>query len=116
MIIQPKILWGPLQLVLAGGGPSALIYTVPSLNSPILISNVTFCNTDSSSHTFSVYIVRNGGSLSNADAVILSRSIAATGSYTSSELNGTTLNPGDTIWANASVASTINSIGSGWGV
>jgi hypothetical protein len=115
MIVQPKALWGPLQLVLAGGGPSALIYTAPSLNSPILISNVTFCNSDGSAHTFSAYVVRSGGSLSNTNAIIILKSLAAYQSYTAVEFNALTLNPGDTIWANADAASKVNCIGSGWG-
>jgi len=115
MIIQPKVLWGPVQLVLAGGGPSALIYTAPSLNSPILVGNVTFTNTENVNHTFSAYIVRSGGSLSNANLLITLKTLVGNQSYTSVEFNGLTLYPGDTVWANADVASKVNSTGSGWG-
>lgn len=116
MIIQPKALWGPVQLVLAGGGPSALIYTAPSLNSPTLITSSEICNTDSTLRTYSIYVVRSGGSLSNANAIILVKPIAADASYVVAELAGLVLNPGDTIWANADLASKINFIGSGWGI
>ena len=66
MTISYKIL---AQSAAAGSGSTSTLYTVPAATQTV-ISTLSICNPNSSNVTCNVYVVPNGGSITNASPLI----------------------------------------------
>lgn len=95
-------------------GTAATLYTAPSTSTPIgsiaraKLHNVTFCNTDSSARTITLYLVASGGSAGTSNTVIAAASIPAGKTWTfDAGAFGIPLANGETIQGKASVTSVV---------
>lgn len=101
MTVVVKTLVPPLQL--ATGATTQ--YTATNVRA--IIDKATVTNTDSSNRTFSVHLVTSGGSASNANLIIDTRTVVPDETYLCPELIGQVLNPGDFISTTASAATAL---------
>lgn len=79
-------------------------YTAP-LNTKAIIDKFTATNTDSGAVTITIYIVPSGGSASDSNMIVKTKSISAAETFDFSVLQNQILNTGDFIRVVASVAS-----------
>lgn len=107
--ITPAVLQGGVQL----GLTATVLYTAPA-NTKAVARRAVFTNVDSATQTFTVYVVRAGGSPGAANTVVSSYSLASGQAYISPELANLVLGPGDSIQALASKATSINAMVSGY--
>jgi hypothetical protein len=92
---------------------STLIYTCPPnadsahiiFTKHIIFTNCT--NTDTSFRTVTVNIVSSGDAASTSNEYVRAKNISA-GDSVSLKITGATLKAGDSVWATASLASTLN--------
>jgi hypothetical protein len=86
---------------------STLIYTCPpnADSAHIIFTNCT--NTDTSFRTVTVNIVSSGDAASTSNEYVRAKNISA-GDSVSLKITGATLKAGDSVWATASLASTLN--------
>lgn len=81
-----------------------LEYTAPA-NTRIIVDKFSVTNTDSSSRTITVNIVPSSGVVGADNIITSAQSLNAGQSMALSEMQNQILNPGDTIYVKASVAS-----------
>lgn len=105
MAITPKTLYGPAQLA----NSATQLYACPA-STRAQISTASFTNTDSGNQTFSVWIVRSGGSATDANLVVDAQGLSATENAVPRQLAGRNLTAGDAIFADASVAAKITCV------
>lgn len=110
MSITPATIWGPVQL----GASAAILGGAVPVSGLQIIKRAVFTNTDNIAVSITVYVVRSGGSATTADEIIAALPISAGQTYVSPELSFMVLNPGDAIYALASVASVVNTVASGF--
>lgn len=103
------VLAGPATL----GTSVAALYTAPAGVKAVVVRAAVFTNTSGSARTFTVYVVRSGGSPGAGNIVINAQSVAAGAAYVSSELANLVLGAGDSVQALASATSSINAVLSG---
>ena len=87
-------------------GSAATYYTSPTATTTI-IDNLTLTNTDSSSHTVTLYLVANGGTAGTANTILSAISVGSNTCLQVSALQYHVLAPGDFISALASSASVV---------
>lgn len=115
MTIVPAVLFGPTQI----GSSAAALYTSPA-NTTTTVNRVVVTNITGGAVTVTFWIVRSGGSTQNSNIVIGAtsggQSIGAGPAepYVANALASLVLAPGDAIWAEASTATSLNAVGSGW--
>lgn len=115
MTIAPADLFGPSVV---GTTPAAL-YTVPA-STTVTVNRIVFNNVSGSAVGLTVWVVRSGGSVLAGNLMIgsngagLSISAGPSEPYVANALASLVLNAGDAIWAQASVATALNGLGSGW--
>lgn len=109
MAITPDALWGPGSLTAA----AAAIYTSPAATTTV-VKRAVFLNTDTTTRTITVHVVRSGGSATTGNKVINAFALYPNQAYVAVELTNLVLEAGDAIYALASSASVVNSIGSGF--
>lgn len=102
MTVTVKVLVPPLQLDVA----ATTQYTTPVATRTI-IDKATVTNTDSVNRSFSVNIVNNGGSPSNANLVVDDRAVVPGETYLCPELIGHALLQGDFISTTASAGAAL---------
>jgi hypothetical protein len=107
--IKPAVLEPGAQL----GTSAAALYTCPA-NTTVVIGNATFTNVGAAQETFTIYIVRSGGSAGPTNTLIDAESLAVGETYVSAELKTKVLNAGDSIQAQASAAASINAFIDGY--
>lgn len=110
MQIHPVYLFGPVQLPTGGGG--ALLYTSP-INAVTIVKKAVFTNTDSSTRTITIYIVRTGGSLATTNRIIF-QTLPANSQFIAGELSNQVLQSGDSIWGTCDAGAVMNGWASGW--
>lgn len=110
MSITPATIWGPIQLAAS----AAILGNVVSPSGLQVIKRAVFTNTDNIAVSITVYVVRSGGTATTATEIISGLVLSAGQDYPSPELNFMVLNPGDAIWASASVANVVNTTASGF--
>lgn len=101
-------LYGPARLA----ATASILYTAPA-NAIVGITAASAVNTDSSTRLFSVYIVRSGGSVTDAELVYDEKALSPQESLPLVELISHVLNAGDTIRAFADSANLVNVVISG---
>lgn len=107
MTVSPAVLYTGGQL----GTSVTTLVTAEFRTTGTVITAVSFTNTDTVPHTFTVYIVRNGETPSAANQVIDARQLAPGQTYTSIELQNQILEGGDTIQALADTAAKVTCAG-----
>jgi hypothetical protein len=107
--VTPAALVGPTQL----GTSIAALYTAPGATKAT-VSRAVFTNVTGGAVTFTVEVVRSGGSTGTDKIVISAQSVAAGAAYVAPELERLVLATGDSIQALASAATSINAIISGF--
>lgn len=110
MTISPATIWGPTVLT----GSAARLGSVVPANGLQIIKRAVFTNTDNVVVAITVYVVRSGSSAITGDIIIDAYPLSAGQAYVSPELSGMVLNPGDSIWALASIAAQVNTVASGF--
>lgn len=89
------------------GTTAAAIYTSPA-GVWTQIAKLSCLNTDSVTRTVSFYLVPSGGAAITATLLVSAKAISAGESWNDPTMYGHVLNPGDAIWASASVAAVVN--------
>lgn len=110
MTISPVSIWGPVQLTTA----AVVLGAVVPINGLQIIKRAVFTNTDNVPVAITVYVVRSGGSATTADILIPAMVLSAGQTYPSPELSFMVLNPGDAVYAFASITGVINTVASGF--
>jgi hypothetical protein len=115
MTIAPADFWGPVQL----GASAAILGAACPANTKQVIKRAVFTNMDTVNRTVTIYVSRNGATLSNANCIVNQQVIpppssSSNGQWISPELANLVLGPGDAIYALADVASKVNTVGSGY--
>ena len=110
MTVRPVVLCPETQIT-----GSAVTYITGAASQMTTITRARMTNSDTATaYTFTVYRVASGGSAGSTNILINARSIAPGGSDLCPELNGMTLNAGDTIQALASTTAKLNFTASGF--
>lgn len=115
MTATPAVLFGPLQIPAA----AAALYTVP-VNVLVTVNRVVVTNVTAGAVSVTLWVVRNGGTNTNADILVgasaAGQSIPAGPSepYIVNSMASLVLAAGDAIWGEASAATSLNAVGSGW--
>ena len=107
MAVTPKALIQSQQLA----ATTTTYYT--AVNVRTIIDKFTLVNTTAGALTVTVDAVDSGGTAGATERLISARSIAAGETYTCPEIVGHILNPGDSIQASASAATSITVRASG---
>ena len=102
MAVLLKVLVPPLQLATA----QTTQYAAPN-GTRAIITKATVTNTDTAPRTFSVNLVASGGSASNSNLVVDTKSVQPDETYLCPELVGHILQPGDFISTAASAATAL---------
>lgn len=105
--VTPTVLYQGGQLA----GAVALLFTARANTTATIITSATFTNADTGSHTFTVYVVRSGGTPGLANILIDAQSIGAKAAYVSPELQNVMLGPGDSIQAFADTGAEVTCSG-----
>lgn len=105
---SPIALWGPRTL----GGVVTLMTGGAGVLS--IVTRAVFTNTDSTSRTITVWVVRKGSTRGTTNIVIDAQSIFSDQAYVAPALGNLVLNSGDQIQAQASVDNVVNTVGSGF--
>jgi len=101
MTVTVKTLVAPLQMA----ATQTTQYTATAVRS--VIDKATVTNTDTVSRTFSVNLVQTGGSASNSNLIIDTRTVQPDETYTCPELVGQVLDSGAFISTIASAATAL---------
>lgn len=115
MTIAPKSI-GP---AVVANGAAAAIYT-SGANQTTVITRASVVNITSGGVTLKLWVVRSGGTNTNADLVYGASAAGETVSAGPSDpvilngLSGLVLNAGDAIWGLSDTASALNFTASGW--
>lgn len=110
MTVTTQVLNGGQQLT-----ASAAAIVTGGAAMKTVITKARFANLEAATaYTFTVYRVPSGGSPATSNIIINARSIAPSCTDLAPELNGMTLNAGDTIQALASTTLKINAFVSGF--
>lgn len=110
MSLTPATIFGPSQLAAS----AAILGALVPANGLQIIKRAVFTNTNNAPVSITVYVVRSGQTAVTADEVISGQVLSAGQTYPSPELSFMVLNPGDSIWALASVAGVVNAVASGF--
>ena len=102
MAVNVRVIVSPIQLAASNTAQ----YTTP-LGVKTIIDKATITNTDVANRTFSVNLVPSGGSASNTNLVIDTKSVAPDETYLCPELVGQVLTAGEFI---STIASNANSL------
>lgn len=102
MTVNLRVLVQPVQMA----ATATTQYTVP-VGTRVIIDKATVTNTDIANRTFSVNLVPSGGSASNANLVIDTRTVVPDETYLCPELIGQIIGPGDFISTVASAATAL---------
>ena len=109
MATVPLRLWDTTQLT----GSAATYYTSPALTKTIL-KKVTVTNSDlTTPYTFTLYLVKVGGSASSSNIIVNTQTVAPGQCYEVFEVEGQTMNAGDFLQALASTTAELVFAGSG---
>ena len=106
--IVPAALQPGIQLT----ATAAAIITCAA-NTQVIVKRAVFTNVTAGAITITVYRVPSAGTPGATNTLIGDYSISANTSYVSPELANMVLNPGDTVQALASAATSINAFASG---
>lgn len=101
MSVQPKALIPATQLTNA----AATYYTATRCTARV--DNMTVTNTDSAAHQLTVYLIASGGTASDSNTIIDTKSIHAGETYTCPEMIGKYIPSGYFIQALASTAAVV---------
>ena len=93
-------------------GSAAALYTSP-LGTWTQINKLTCCNTDTASHTVTLYIVPSGGSSGATNVTTSAQAVSPGQTWNSPNEYGQVLNPGDAIWGFADTAAHVTILASG---
>lgn len=86
---------------------ASVLYTAPT-GQAVTMTKATLVNHSASSQTYSFWLLPSGvGATSDRYLIVQTRAIPAGATYDLAEMRSQTLNPGDSIWANASNATTL---------
>lgn len=88
-------------------GSAATLYTSP-VATWTRIEKVTLFNTDTASHTYTIYIVPSGQTAATANLMVSAQRIAAGATLSDFNIPGLFLNPGDFISAFADTTTVVN--------
>jgi len=102
MAVIVKVLVAPLQLATA----ATTQYTAPA-GTRAIIDKVTVTNTDTVNRSFSVNLVQSGGSASNANLIVDTKTVVPDETYNCPELVGQVIDPGGFISTTASAATAL---------
>ena len=94
------------------GSSPALLYDSPAGTWTQILA-LTATNTDTTSHTLTLYIVPAGSIATNATMTTPGRGILAGGNYHGQNETGQILNPGDALWGQADTGGVVNILASG---
>lgn len=108
MTVQVAALFEAVQIPAS----NSTLYTSPA-NTKSIIDKLTVSNPTAGALTFSLFLVPAAGAAGAGNQIISTKSIAANDSYLCPEAVGHTLEPGDTIVAIASAATSLVARGSG---
>jgi hypothetical protein len=101
MTVTVKTLVAPVQMA----ATQTTQYTAASVRA--VIDKATVTNTDTVSRTFSVNLVQSGGSASNSNLIVDTRTVQPDETYTCPELVGQVLDPGAFMSTIASAATAL---------
>lgn len=101
------------QGVLVGNVVNPIVGAVTAFTQ---ITNAAFTNSDTSSHTLTVYISRDGAAGGAATLIVDAQVIAPTRTWVAQQLWGKNLNIGDSLTAVADAGGVINAIVDGFTV
>jgi len=101
MTVTVKTLVAPVQMA----ATQTTQYTANAVRA--VIDKATVTNTDTVSRTFSVNLVQSGGSASNSNLIVDTRTVQPDETYTCPELVGQVLDPGAFISTIASAATAL---------
>ena len=107
MAINVRRLISPTQVANA----TTTYYTATNVRATL--DKVTLTNTTAGAVTMELWLVPNAGSASDSNKILDGVSIAAHGSYLCPEVVGHTLEPGETLQAKASAATSVSLRASG---
>jgi hypothetical protein len=110
MTVSPATIWGPLQLT----GSAAILGSAVPANGFQIIKRAVFTNLDNVPVAITVYVVRSGGTAGPTNELISAYPLSAGQAYPSPELANMVLNPGDAIYALASIAGQVTTVASGF--
>lgn len=85
---------------------AAIYYTAPS-NTYAVIKQMSLSNTTASAVTVTIYLVNDAGAPSAADQLITAKALAANETWVAYQANGQVLEPGYTIQALCSAATSV---------
>lgn len=94
------------------GSSAELLYVSPSQTWTQILA-LTAVNVDSVNHVITLYIVPAGAAANTSTISTPPRAILVGASYSGQNEIGQILNPGDALWGQADVASTVNILASG---
>lgn len=109
--VTPIVGWGPTQLAVA----AAALFTAPT-SGKVVINRAVFTNVDTTPRSITVYVVRSGSAANAASTVISAYNIQPGEAYVAPELSSLVLINGDAVWAVASAATAITTVGSGFSI
>lgn len=89
-------------------GAATQLYLSPTAGKGTWIDTATALNDNAAAQTVTIYRVPSAGAAGAVNALIKAKSIGIGATDLLPELRGKFLNPGDTIWAVASAASSIS--------
>lgn len=101
MFIPKNLLSASAQLT----GSAATYYT--SLNTKTIVTKCTITNNDTVVRTFTIYVIKSGGTAGVTNVVILARSIAPSETQEVPEMSGQILEDGDFIQMLASTTAVL---------
>jgi hypothetical protein len=107
MAVTPVVIYSGGQL----SNVAAAVATAKTNITAFIVTSAVFTNTDSVPHTFSVWVVRSGGTNTSANQLVVSKQLTANQDYIAVDLQGQMLSPGDAIWLQADAASKITCVG-----
>lgn len=108
MTVTAKRLFSPAQIT-----STAVSYYAAPANTRTIIRKMVFTNTDTISHTVTVYIVPYGQIPLDSNTLIVSKTIIGGKAWECFEAEGLVLSPGDSIQALASANMAITFMASG---
>jgi hypothetical protein len=115
LAVSPLSLFGPTVV----GTAAAALYTVP-VNTTVTVNRVVVNNVTAGAVALTLWVVRSGGTNITGNLMVgassggLSISAGPVEPYVVNAFAALVLNAGDSIWAQASAASALNVVGSGW--
>ena len=93
---------------LVAASPGAAYYTAPTTLKKAIIKSLSFCNTDTTPQSVTIYLVPSGGSAGAANTLVSARSLLAGESWCCQEAENKVLAAGDALTCLASTASKIS--------